>query len=71
MSDNNSIGIFGKLPAHGDFVQRNLDSNFLMLSIQIVCGAILTILICEITNFKDYKYLKTIIIEQLSRKAIK
>jgi len=49
----------------------NLDSNFLMLSIQIVCGAILTILICEITNFKDYKYLKTIIIQQLSRKAVK
>lgn len=28
-SQSNSIGIFGKLPAHGDFIQRNLPAGFI------------------------------------------
>lgn len=28
-SNNNTIGIFGKLPAHGDFIQRNLPAGFI------------------------------------------
>jgi len=31
MTDNVLTGLFGKLPAHGDFVQRNLPSNFVEL----------------------------------------
>lgn len=26
---NNNIGVFGKLPAHGDFIQRNLPAGFI------------------------------------------
>ena len=29
MNDNAQIGIYGKLPAYGDFIQRNLDSIFI------------------------------------------
>jgi len=29
MSLTNSVGLFGKLPAHGDFIYRNLPSNFI------------------------------------------
>lgn len=29
MISNNSVGLFGKLPAHGDFIYRNLPSNFI------------------------------------------
>ncbi len=31
MTDNVLTGLFGKLPAHGDFVQRNLPSDFVEL----------------------------------------
>lgn len=40
----------------------NLDSNSLTLFIQIISGITLTILICEIINFKDYKYIKNVIL---------
>jgi type VI secretion system protein ImpM len=29
MDTTNSVGLFGKLPAHGDFIYRNLPSNFI------------------------------------------
>ena len=29
MNDNAQIGIYGKLPAYGDFINRNLDSIFI------------------------------------------
>lgn len=29
MINTNSVGLFGKLPAHGDFIYRNLPSNFI------------------------------------------
>jgi type VI secretion system protein ImpM len=29
MINANSVGLFGKLPAHGDFIYRNLPSNFI------------------------------------------
>lgn len=29
MSENTQLGLYGKLPAHGDFIFRNLNSNFI------------------------------------------
>lgn len=42
-----------------------INSPLLLLGIQIITGAILTILICELINFNDYKYIKTTILDKL------
>lgn len=42
-----------------------INSPLLLLVIQIITGAILTILICELINFSDYKYIKTTILDKL------
>lgn len=42
-----------------------INSPLLLLVIQIITGAILTILICELINFNDYKYLKSTILDKL------
>ncbi len=43
----------------------DLPSSLLMLGIQLISGLILTILLGEIIKFRDYRYLKSLIIEQL------
>ncbi len=42
-----------------------INSPLLLLVIQIVTGAILIILICELINFNDYKYIKATILDKL------
>ena len=44
-----------------------VNSNILLLIIQIVTGISLTILICEITKFKEYRYIKSIVLEKLKK----
>lgn len=41
-----------------------INSSLLLLVIQIIAGAGLIILICELTNFNDYKYIKTTILDK-------
>lgn len=45
----------------------NIKSPALMLALQIFTGALVTILLGEITNFKDYQYIKATILEKLSK----
>jgi O-antigen/teichoic acid export membrane protein len=42
-----------------------INSPLLLLVIQIITGAILTILICELTNLNDYKFIKSTILDKL------
>lgn len=42
-----------------------INSPLLLLVIQIITGAVLTILICELIKFNDYKYIKTTILDKL------
>ncbi len=42
-----------------------INSSLLLLAIQIITGVILTILICELINFNDYKYIKSTIFDKL------
>ncbi len=43
-------------------------SPIVKLSIQVIAGAAITILFCEIVKFSDYLYIKNIIMEKLPRK---
>lgn len=46
----------------------SIESNLLMLTVQVLSGILLTIIICEMINFKDYMYLKNTILDLLKIK---
>jgi teichuronic acid exporter len=46
-------------------------SPVILLCVQISVGAVLTIIICEFLKFKDYLYIKTVILEKIMKNGIR